>query len=142
MILQQLRGHLQLFFHNVIVTFSWNPPPPPPNVTPLISSKITCPSEITVAFDLPLPLSAVIRLDELLILSCWMIVNCTYVLLKHGAKQCRLYIPTFLLRWQSKRHVIAPPPKRHNDVILSLETLPKGASVFTTLVISAMLVKW
>ena len=47
----------------------------------------------------------------------WMIVNCTYFLLKHGAKQCCLYIPTFC--WQTKRHVVIPPtPQRHNDVIL------------------------
>ena len=85
------------FQNNFIVTLSWNPIPPPNNVIPLISRKITCPSEITIAFDLPLPLSAIIPLDELLILSCWMIVNCTYILLKHSAKQCRLYIPTFLL---------------------------------------------
>ena len=37
---------------------------------------------------------------------------------KHGAKQCRLYIPTFC--WQTKCHVASPlklPPKRHNDVV-------------------------
>ena len=38
-------------------------------------------------------------------------------LLKHGAKHCCLYIPTFC--WQTKHHVASPlPPKRHNDVIL------------------------
>ena len=52
-----------------------------------------------------------------------MIVNCTYFLLKHGAKQRCL---TFC--WQTKRRVASPPPpQRHNDVILeknSLETPP------------------
>ena len=52
--------------------------------------------------------SAVVPLNELLILSCWMVVNCTYFLLKHGAKQCCLYIPTFC--WQTKRHAASPPP--------------------------------
>ena len=46
-----------------------------------------------------------------------MIVNCTYFLLKHSAKQCRLYQHNFC--WQTKHHVASPlPPKRHNDIIL------------------------
>ena len=45
-----------------------------------------------------------------------MVVNCSYFLLKHGAKQCRLYILTFC--WQTKCHVASPlPPKRHKDII-------------------------
>ena len=67
-------------------------------------------------------MSAVILLDELLILSCWMIVNCTYFLLKLGAKQGRLLYQHFVRR-QNITWLAHPPSKknkkkRHNDVIL------------------------
>ena len=58
--------------------------------------------------------SAVMPLDELLILSCWMIVNC--FLLKHGAKQCRLY--RHFVGRQNVTWLTPFPPKRQNDVIL------------------------
>ena len=88
------------------MTLSWNTPRPH-NITPLISSKITCLSEITIAFDLPLPLFAIIPLDELLILSYGMMVNCTYLLLKHGA--CVVYY-TDIFGWQTKCHMARSPP--------------------------------
>ena len=59
-------------------------------------------------------MSAIIPLDELLILSCWMIVNC--FLLKHGAKQGRLY--RHFVGRQNVTWLTPSPPKRQNDVIL------------------------
>ena len=62
--------------------------------------------------------SAVIPLDELLILSCWMIVNC--FLLKHDAKQCRLY--RHFVGRQNVTWLTPSPPKRQNDEKNSLES--------------------
>ena len=77
----------------------------------------------------------------------WMIVTCTYFLLKHGAKQFCLYIPTFC--WQTKRHVASPPPpppQRHNDVFWkknSLETPPYHLQTCATLkMYAAFFIAW
>ena len=77
------RGRLQTQ-NNVIVTLVGTTPPPERHTSDIKQNY--CPSEITVAPATTL-VSAVIPLNELLILSCWMVVNCTYLLLKHGAKQ-------------------------------------------------------
>ena len=45
------------------------------------------------------------------LLSCWMIINCTYFLLKHGVKQCRLYqhfVGRQNVTWRAPL-----PPKHH-----------------------------
>ena len=89
------------------------PPPPSQNVTPLISSKITCPSDHR-CFSLATTLvSAVIPLDELLILrslddrklyllspearcqTSTSLAWCGGSGDETSAKQCCLYIPTF-----------------------------------------------
>ena len=92
-----IRGRLQTI--NVIVTLSWNPPPK--RHTSDIKQIRYQANYLSVGdhrcFWLATTLvSAVIPLDELLILSCWMVVNCTYFLLKHGAKQCRLFFRHFV----------------------------------------------
>ena len=90
---QPFRGRLQTIFFrtNVIVTLIKLEPFPPPNV----HGDHRCFSLATAL------VSPIIALDELLILSCWMIVNCTYFLLKHGGKVSSVL--TFC--WQTKCHV-------------------------------------
>ena len=60
-------------------------------------------------------MSAVIPLDELLILSYGMIVNCTYFLLKHGASV--VYYTDIFVGRQNVTWLAPLPPKRHNDIL-------------------------
>ena len=77
------------------------PLPPSPITSHLFSS-----SEIIVALVTTTLVSAIISLDELLILSCWMIIN-TNLLSHEEWCQCRLY-----QHFVGRQNVtwLAPPP--------------------------------
>ena len=119
-----LEGVSKLFFfqNNVIVTLSWNPPLPH-NVIPLISSKIIVHRRSLLLVTTLV--SAIIPLDELLTLSCWMIVNCTYSTSSWSTVPNSIVcIYRQFVGRQNVMRLTPLPPKRHNDVILSLETPP------------------
>ena len=130
------------FQNNVIVTLSWNPPPPITSHLYISSAgneiwnsryyvncmmcvyrkKNSLKSRSTMKINIgdhrcfwlaTTLMSAVILLDKLLILSCWMIVNC--FLLKHGAKQ--RHLNRHFAGRQNVMWLTPSPPKRQNDVI-------------------------
>ena len=83
-------------------------------------------------------MSAVIPLDELLILSS-LDDRKLYLLSPEARCQCCLYIPTFC--WQTKRHVASPPPPNVTMTFFgknSLETPPYNSLHF---VVSVCLIK-